>query len=60
MEAKAKTAPEHSEQMEIRVREVCRAQGLPQPDEFIETDEADEVLALWHERQVALVIELNE
>lgn len=48
------------EEVETRVRELCRSQGLPQPDEFIEADDADEVLALWHDRNVALVIELDE
>jgi hypothetical protein len=48
------------DQVETRVRELCRSQGLPQPDEFIEADDADEVLALWHDRKVALVIELDE
>jgi hypothetical protein len=48
------------EQVERKVRELCRSQGLPQPDEFIEADDAEEVLALWHDRKVALVIELDE
>lgn len=46
------------EQVEARVRELCRANELPEPDRVLDYSGGDYV-ALWDESKVALVVEVE-
>ncbi len=48
------------EETEKRFRELLAGQGMPQPDEVRHDLEVNELVFLWHERQVAIIVELSE
>jgi hypothetical protein len=45
---------------EERMRELIERAGLPEPDEVSHEFEPDEVLLVWREQKLAVVIELDE
>jgi hypothetical protein len=51
--------PDHRD-AERRMRELVREAGLPQPDEVRDRFDPDEIVLMWHERKLAVVIELDE
>jgi len=50
--------PTRAAQAEHAIRRLLRDHDLPEPDTVL--DEGDELLLLWHDRKLALVVELAE
>jgi hypothetical protein len=51
------TPPTRAEQAEHAMRRLLRDHELPEPDDVV--DDGDEIVLLWHDRKVAIVLELE-
>lgn len=52
-------APDHHD-AEQQMRELVREAGLPEPDEARYGFDPDEVVLLWHERKLAVAVDLED
>ena len=55
------TLPEHPThiQVEVHFRRLLDEEGFEPPDEVLHCHDPDEVVFMWHEPKVAIVIELS-
>jgi sulfur carrier protein ThiS len=51
------TEPTRAQRAERAMRDLLRDNDLPDPDAVVEN--GDELVLLWHDRKVALVVELD-